>query len=109
VRRLLATSCVGALLLALASAGVAQAQGAAPSCPAREGASLAKMIYVFATARPDTHAICVYSDGGEASIALAKGCELKPVDVFHDGPPAGGMHECRESAPGRCKIACLPS
>ena len=98
-----------ALLLSLAAAGAVGAEPAPAACPAREGASLVRVLYLFATGRPDTYATCIYSNGAELSLPLAKGCGVTPVDVFHDGPPLGGMHECRETEPGRCRIACRQS
>jgi hypothetical protein len=91
---------------AMLVASTLRAETTPPACPVRPGSSLVKILYLFATGRPDTYATCVYADGSETSLSLAKGCRVGPIDVFHDGPPLGGMHECREQAPGRCKITC---
>ncbi len=100
----LATALV--FVAAMIAASELRAETAPPSCPARPGSSLVRILYLFATERPDTYATCIYADGSEASLRLAKGCGVDPIDVFHDAPPKGGMHECREQTPGRCKIRC---
>ena len=92
-----------ALLLA---ATELRAQTPPPTCPAHAGSNLVRILYLFAVGRPDTYATCIYSDGSEASLSLSKGCGVSPIDLFHDAPPQGGMHECREEQPGRCKITC---
>src|SRR5205085_195657 len=96
-------------LVLLAATPVSKAAEVTHVCPPRVGVALTRMLWLFATARPETFGICIYSDGVSTSIPLEGRCDVNPVDRFHDGPPAGGMHECRESAPDRCRIVCSAS
>ena len=99
---------IAAVSIALLAAAT-RAEAAPPVCPSKPGLELSKLLYLFAVGRPATYAVCVYADGSDVSLPLAKGCGVEPVDAVHDGPPAGGMRECQETKPVRCRITCPPS
>jgi hypothetical protein len=94
-------------LLALASmAASAGAQATDMQCPKHASAALMKVLYLFAIGRPETFATCIYTDGTDQSLPLQQGCNLSPIDLRHEGSPLGGMLECQEKEPNRCRITC---